>query len=105
MKWPLMLSRPLALAWPDCGTQARPVLTQLAVVNVVLAIVASVRRIVGTAPHVTATLVESVVALVEGSGPRINSASPTGGGVRLSRSAGRNPNCWLVWGVRFALCI
>src|ERR1700760_4855218 len=100
-----MLSSPFALAWPDCGTQARPLLTQLAVVNVVFAIVDSVRVIVGTAPQVTATRVESVVALVEGSGPKTNSASPAGGGVRLSRSAGRNPNCWLVCGVRFALCI
>src|SRR5437763_963525 len=100
-----MLSRAAALACPDCGTQRRPVLTQLAVVKVVVAIVDSVRAIVGTAPQVTATLVESVAALVEGSGPRTNAASPTGGGVRLSRSAGRNPNCWLVCGVRFALCI
>src|SRR4030095_922773 len=54
-------------------------------------ILVSVSVIVGVFPHVTATLVESRDCVVTGSGPITNAAAPVGGGVRLSRSDGRNP--------------
>jgi hypothetical protein len=54
-------------------------------------ILVSVSLIVGVFPHVTATLVESRFLFETGSGPITNAASPAGGGVRLSRSDGRNP--------------
>ena len=51
----------------------------------------SVSVIVGAPPHVTATLAESILLILVGCGPMTNAASPAGGGVRLSRSDGRNP--------------
>src|SRR5712691_5756146 len=93
MKWRLMSSRLSELdAGDGCGTQFRP--AQLPDGRGVTGIRDVGERVIdGVVPHVTATLVESMKPLEEGSGPRTISASPAGGGVRLSTSAGRNPYC------------
>ena len=79
-------------AGDGCGTQRRPPPEHGGVPALVTAMVAFVTVIVGVAPQVTATRVEASVSAVV-PGPMQNSASPVGGGVRLSRSAGRNPKC------------
>src|SRR5438067_5525139 len=74
------------------GTHARPPATHGARAQGELMVV-SVSAIDGVVPHVTATLAESRSVVVEGSGPRTNSASPAGGGWGLSMSATRKPYC------------
>src|SRR6185436_11605422 len=91
-----MLSRSSAATAGDgWGTQSRlsraVVLFTQGALPIPTATVFSVRVIVGVAPHVTATLATSVLFVNAGSGPRTNPAAPAGGGVRLSRSAGRKP--------------
>src|SRR3954463_5009218 len=54
-------------------------------------ITAEGRAIGGVVPQVTLTRVEPVRFVNCAFGPRINSASPAGGGVTLSRSAGKKP--------------
>src|SRR3954463_13935160 len=97
MKWPCRLSRSSApTAGAGCGTQSRfscaaVLFTQGGELMPVVLMTAEGSAMVGVVPHVTFTRVESVRFVNCAFGPRTNDASPVGGGVRLSRSAGKKP--------------
>src|ERR1051326_6537779 len=83
---------------PSCGTQSRlscaaVLLTHGALPIPTVVFVVFVCVMVGVAPQVTAMRHRFVRLVNWRFGPMMYACAPAGGGVMLSRSAGRNPYC------------